>query len=403
MNRLSLQNTIPEQNNKQSVSVNASTAQLVNQDTTATNGTYKRSTKEQELFLQLLYNYPDGVISLIDKQYNFIYTGGELHKRLAANPAELIGNKMYPKFPENVRCVIQAQLEKVFAGGRISAFELHDLVKSEFYIMDAFPLRDSEDAIAYAGVVIRNISHLKKAEGELRISLKKERELSELKSRFITMASHEFSTPLTTVLSSVQLLKSYTKLDSHEKIDKHIERIVAAVNHLTDILNDFLRVGNMQEGNISCSPVLFNIKDHIATIIAEFKNEENRGQLISYKHSGKELVVLDPLLLKHITTNVLSNAIKFSTKKTTIEIKTKWINGRLVLSVKDHGIGIPPEYSKHLFEQFYRASNAMNIQGTGLGLHLVSKYVELMNGTIHYKSELEKGTEFVIGFRQNKD
>ncbi|MBY0482298.1 MAG: sensor histidine kinase [Chitinophagaceae bacterium] len=113
--------------------------------------------------------------------------------------------------------------------------------------------------------------------------------------------------------------------------------------------------------------------------------------------------MLDPLLLKHITTNVLSNAIKFSTKKTTIEIKTKWINGRLVLSVKDHGIGIPPEYSKHLFEQFYRASNAMNIQGTGLGLHLVSKYVELMNGTIHYKSELEKGTEFVIGFRQNKD
>lgn len=394
---------VQKQKNKHSDIANDSTLQLANQGISTKNKIHKVPSKEEKLFLQLLYNYPDGIVSLIDKQYNFIYTGGELHKRLAANPAELIGNKIYPKFPENVRRVIQSQLEKVFAGGRISAFELHDLIKSEFYIMDAFPLMDNDDEIAYAGVVIRDISHLKKAEEELKISLKKERELSELKSRFITMASHEFSTPLTTILSSVQLFKSYTKLNSHEKLDKHIERIVAAVNHLTDILNDFLRVGNMQEGNISCSPVLFNIKDYIAVIIAEFENEENRGQLISYKHSGKELVVLDPLLLKHIATNVLSNAIKFSTKKTTIEIKTRWINGRLVFSVKDHGIGIPPEYSKHLFEPFYRASNAMNIQGTGLGLHLVSKYVKLMNGTLHYTSELEKGTEFVIDFLQSKD
>lgn len=134
---------------------------------------------------------------------------------------------------------------------------------------------------------------------------------------------------------------------------------------------------------------------------AEFENDQNKEQHIFYKHSGKEIVVLDPILLKHITTNILSNAIKFSTKKPLVEIKTKWINGRLILVVKDYGIGIPPEYRKHLFEQFYRASNAINIQGTGLGLHLVSKYVDLMNGTMHYTSELEKGTQFVIGFRQD--
>jgi signal transduction histidine kinase len=149
--------------------------------------------------------------------------------------------------------------------------------------------------------------------------------------------------------------------------------------------------------------VTFNIKDHITTIVEEFKNDLTIEQPILYKHSGKELVVLDPLLLKHIITNLLSNAIKFSTTKTVVEIKTKWINGQLILSVKDHGIGIPPEYREHLFEQFYRASNAINIQGTGLGLHLVNKYVTLMNGTVHYKSELEKGTQFVISFRQNKD
>lgn len=403
MNRLSLQNTIPEQNNKQSVSINASTAQLANQDTTATNGTYKRSTKEQELFLQLLHNYPDGLISLIDKQYKFIYTGGQLHKRLSANPVELIGNKIYPKFPENVRKIIKTQLKKVFAGDRVSAFELPGLIKGEFHIMDAFPLKEKDDSIAYAGVMIRNISHLKIAEEELRISLKNERELGELKSRFVTMASHEFKTPLTTVLTSVQLLKNYNASDSQEKIDKHIARIISSVNHLTDILNDVLTVGKLQEGDILFSPVTFNIKDHIAMIVAEFENDQNKEQHIFYKHSGKALVVLDPVLLKHITTNILSNAIKFSTKKTLVEINTKWINGRVILSVRDYGIGIPPEYRKHLFEQFYRASNAIYIQGTGLGLHLVSKYVDLMNGTMQYTSELEKGTQFVISFRQDKD
>lgn len=394
---------LPVQKSKQTVNNNVGTVQLANNDISFTNRNHKISSKEQDLFLQLLHNYPDGVISLIDKQYHFIYTGGQLHKRLSANPLELIGNKLYPKFPESIRKLIKAQLTKVFAGERISAFELPGLIKGEFHIMDAFPIKELDDSIVYAGVIIRNISHLKIAEEELKIALKNERELGELKSRFITMASHEFRTPLTTVLSSAQLLKNYKAGDSQEKTDKHIARILASVNHLTDILNDFLTVGKIQQGDILFSPVTFNIKEHIAMIVAEFENNQNMEHHISYKHSGKELVVLDPILLKQITTNILSNAIKFSAKKTLVEIKTKWINGRVILSVKDFGIGIPPDYQKHLFKQFYRASNALNIQGTGLGLHLVSKYAALMNGTVHYESELEKGTQFVIGFRQDKE
>ena len=115
-------------------------------------------------------------------------------------------------------------------------------------------------------------------------------------------------------------------------------------------------------------------------------------------HTGGEQAFLDPVLLKHIIQNLLSNAIKFSAENSPVEVKTEWTKHRFVLSVKDHGIGIPQEYRKHLFERFYRASNALNIQGTGLGLHIVNKYVELMNGTIHYKSELQKGTQFVIIF-----
>lgn len=389
------------QKNNQSVNNESSSARLANLGTSFKNNNHKISTKEQGLFLQLLHNYPDGVISVIDKKYNFIYTGGQLHLRLSANPVELIGNKLYPKFPENIRKLIKAQLKKVFAGDRISAFELPGLIKGEFHIMDAFPLKENDDSIAYAGVIIRNISHLKIAEEELRISLRNEKELGELKSQFITMASHEFRTPLTTVLTSIQLIKNYPTGDV-QKRDKHIARILASVNHLTDILDDFVTVGKIQQGNVLFSSVTFNIKNHITTIIEEFNNDLNHEHHILYKHSGKELVVLDPLLLKHIITNLLSNAIKFFTNKLLVEIKTNWKNGKLILSVKDHGMGIPPEYRRHLFEQFYRASNAINIQGTGLGLHLVSKYVTLMNGTIHYKSVLEKGTQFVINFQQDK-
>ena len=360
--------------------------------------TTKQFSKEQELFLQLLRNYPDGVISIIDQKLNFIITGGELHKRLAVEPSALIGNEIYPKFPENIRKLIKAQLIKVFDGIKVTAFELPYIIKGEYYVMDAFPLKEKDGSIIHAGVIIRNITHLKSAEEELKKSLEKEKELSELKSRFITMASHEFRTPLSTVLTSVQLLKKYKLTGELDKIDKHIARIVFSVQVLDDILNDFLTVGKMQEGKLLSNPVQFDIKDQITMIIKELDNSCKEGQQICYKHSGNETILLDPLLFKPILTNILSNAIKFSPENSPLEVKTHWLNERLVLSVKDYGIGIPMEYRKHLFGQFYRASNATNIQGTGLGLYTVSKYVALMNGTICYTSKLEKGTEFIITF-----
>jgi hypothetical protein len=126
-----------------------------------TDKSIKGFSKEQKLFLQLLHNYPDGAISIIDINYNFIITGGELHKRLAADQSELIGNDIYPNFPEGIRKVIKTQLKKVFAGNNISTFELPHLIKGEFYVMDAFPLKEKDGSIIHAGVIIRNVYHLK--------------------------------------------------------------------------------------------------------------------------------------------------------------------------------------------------------------------------------------------------
>ncbi len=358
----------------------------------------KELSREQKLFLQLLHNYPDGALSIIDKKFNFVITGGALHKALSSNPFELIGNSIYPKLPENVRQVIKSQLKKVFKGEHISAFDLPKFMKNEFYIMDAFPVSEQDGTIVYAGVIIRNITFLKKAEEELKESLKKERELGEMKSRFITMASHEFRTPLSAVLTSVQLLKKYKATESEAKIDKHIGRIISSVQRLTDILDDFQTVGKIQEENILVCPVKLNIKEMINQFIDEFDHTKKEDYKIVYTHKGKESVELDPGLFKIILSNLLSNAMKFSDEGTQIKIITQWVKGHLQLSVEDAGIGIPADFRNYIFQRFYRASNALNIQGTGLGLHIVKKYVELMNGTIQYESKLGKGTSFILTF-----
>lgn len=361
-----------------------------------TNKRFNSLSKEQKLFFQLLHNYPDGAISIIDKDFNFAITGGELHKRLGADPSELIGHEIYPKFPASIRKEIKHQLKKVFAGKNISGFELPHIIEGDFFVMDAFPLKETDGSIVHAGVIIRNISSLKTAEAELNISLEKERELSEMKSRFITMASHEFRTPLSTVLTSVQLLHKYVAAGASEKVDKHIGRITNAVHLLNDILNDFLTVGKLQEGRLYVNPQNFDIAQCMEDIVNELSKDDKTQVRISYKHKGKAMVHLDPLVLKYIVVNLLSNAVKFSGKNTMVQLNSISEPGKLIVTIKDQGIGIPPEYEHHLFEQFYRASNATNIQGTGLGLHTVSKYVELMGGTISYTSELEVGTEFIV-------
>ena len=235
-------------------------------------------------------------------------------------------------------------------------------------------------------------------------ALDKEKELNELKSRFVSMASHEFRTPLSTVLSSAYLVSKYTGGEEQPQRDKHIQRIVSSVNMLTDILNDFLSVGKIEEGKIQVRFSEFNIKDFMHHLGAEMQPIFKKGQRPEYIHSGPETVKLDVALLKHIVMNLVSNAIKFSPENAIISIKTDVDNvGNIIMSVKDQGIGIPKADQDHLFERFFRGGNVTNIQGTGLGLHIVSKYAELMNGSISFKSKENEGTEFIINFEPIKE
>lgn len=250
----------------------------------------------------------------------------------------------------------------------------------------------------YLGIAM-DISERRKAETDLRLALEKEKELSELKSRFVSMASHEFRTPLSTVLSSAYLISKYTEKEEHPKREKHVQRIVSSVNMLTDILNDFLSVGKIEEGKIQVRYTHFDIEQHIQHIIQELSGLFKPGQTITYTHEGETAVTLDPGLLKHIVMNLLSNAIKFSPEDAVIRIGSTKSGSSLVLSITDQGLGISEEDQQHLFERFFRGANVTNIQGTGLGLHIVSKYSELMQGTITCDSALGSGTTFTITFQ----
>ncbi|WP_051189733.1 sensor histidine kinase [Daejeonella oryzae] len=274
---------------------------------------------------------------------------------------------------------------------------------------DSFPvsltitsIRDVTGEITgFMGIAI-DISKRIKAEEDLRESLEKEKELNELKSRFVSMASHEFRTPLSTVLSSAYLIEKYRVIEDQPQREKHLQRIISSVSMLTDILNDFLSVGKIEEGKIQVRITEFDIEQQLTLILSEIKHILKDRQKVQYVHEGSSLVFLDSSLLKHIVMNLISNASKFSPEDGAIEIKTIHNEQHIYLSVKDHGIGISKDDQKHLMERFFRGTNAGHIQGTGLGLHIISKYAELMNGAVQCISELEKGTEFVITFNTKK-
>lgn len=244
----------------------------------------------------------------------------------------------------------------------------------------------------------QQIKETEEVEMELRKSLEKEKDLNELKSRFVSLASHEFRTPLSTVLSSTYLLQKYRNTEDQPKRERHIERIASSVNMLTDILNDFLSLGKIEEGKITPKFSYFNVSENIDAVISEIKTIQKKGQQINYDHMGEDMVYLDSSLLKNIVMNLLSNAIKFSPEHSTIKIQTERTGTLLVLKVKDQGVGISKEDQQHLFERFFRGANVTAIQGTGLGLHIVQKYAELMDGKVECISEVDHGTEVIVRF-----
>lgn len=244
-------------------------------------------------------------------------------------------------------------------------------------------------------------AELKLAEKSVREALEAEKELNALKSRFVSMASHEFRTPLSTIMSSVDLIARYSDGPQRDKVERHVSKIRGKVRELTTMLNDFLSLDKLEQGMVRCTASELDVVHLCIELVEELRNLTKSGQEIIYNHEGTERNVMqDRQMLAHLLSNLVSNAIKYSPENKRIELTTSVANGVLQITVSDEGMGIPLEDQQHLFERFFRASNAFTVQGTGLGLNIVRKYLDLMGGTIHFTSEPGKGSVFTAQLPQ---
>ena len=349
----------------------------------------------QKLYREIARNFPDGMISVLNEDLNYLFVDGKALFEMGLSSESLIGTNIKDRLPEKIAYRIEAVLQRVF-NNKKESIEID--IDNQSYHISAVPLTDIHDRVNRILVVEENVTAQRKAEKRIKAALKKEMELNNLKSRFVSMASHEFRTPLSTVLSSATLIEKHIGEKMPPAL-KHIERIKSSVQNLTEILNDMLSLSKLEEGIIKIRSERVNIESICHEIVEDMQQQTKEGQLISYIHEGKtHQIESDPHILKNILHNLLSNAIKYSDEGSEITLQSGIDQKEFYLRVEDHGMGIPEEDQPYLFQRFFRAHNASNTEGTGLGLSIVKRYVELLNGKIEFRSEVGKGSEFSLKF-----
>lgn len=360
----------------------------------------KEVIESQKLYSIIAKNFPNGTISVFDKDLKYLFVEGLELQELNLNKDLLIGTSYLDKIQQEVRPQVEKELEEVFKG-KTKSFELDH--QSQVYRINAVPLTAEGGKIDKILLVEENITTQKLIEKNREDALQKERQLNEMKSRFVSMASHEFRTPLSTVLSSVSLIEKYIEKDDLEKTTKHTSRIKSAVAGLTEILNDFLSVDKLESNKSVVEAVDFNFADFAKEIIEEMTTICKPGQeiIINLPKDSDWNIHSDPRILKNVLYNLISNAIKYSPEGQQIIFNGIIEDNMLKFEVIDRGIGIPTEDQKELFGRFFRAKNVTNIKGTGLGLNIVKKYVEMLGGEIDFKSELNEGTTFFVNLPTN--
>jgi PAS domain S-box-containing protein len=362
--------------------------------------------KESQLLYQAIArNFPDGTINVFDKDLKYVFVEGMELFKYGVTSDVLVGTSYLERLPSEIRNEIKEKLLEVL-NGKNASFEVK--FRNNFYVMNAVALHSIEGKIDQILLVEQNVTAQKKAQEDMKVALDKEIRLNELKSRFVSMASHEFRTPLSTILTSTTLIDKYLSnnevnmISLREKSEKHVQRIKSSVGTLIGILDDFLSLDKLEQGIIETKPSLFNIKQFAEDTVDEIHTTLKDGQQINYTHKGNPAeVFIDQKMLKNVLINLLSNAGKYSPEKSVIEFTTSLDKNTLKITIADQGMGIPVADQAQLFERFFRASNATNIQGTGLGLNIVKRYVDIMKGTVNFISKEGKGTTFNIQIPTN--
>jgi len=346
-------------------------------------------------------HFPNGLIAVINNDFTIEYVEGEELDKLDLRNEIVSGMHIddISAFSETQKSRLKKDVRKTLDG-------VHNTFETEFrnntYTVNTTPLHIVGNGMK-ALLVYYNISQRKKYETKIWKALQKEQELNELKSSFITMASHEFRTPLSAILSSVNLIQKLDSPEYREKREKYFKIIKANVHNLVVILDDYLSFEKLNDKKEALKKKWIYPDLFITALIEQIRPSKKPGQTIRLiKDKTDRKVFTDPILLEHILVNLISNAIKYSPENSVITITVGIINDSFYYMIEDLGIGIPLAEQKNLFNKFFRAQNASYVQGTGLGLHIAKQYSELLGGTIGFKSEVNKGTKFTVQIPTNQ-
>jgi PAS domain S-box-containing protein len=378
---------------------------------------------ESEAAFRTLFEFATIGIVVVDQSGEIVMLNPNAEKLFGYTSGEVIGETVEFLIPERFRKRHSAHRDRYDSNPSPRemglGLELYGLRKGG----EEFPLEISLSNYELAGqnmtvAFVTDISERKRLEEreknyleelEFRVkertqqlteSLDREHELNEFKSRFVAMASHEFRIPLSTILTSSSLIEKYDRAEQFDKRQKHIERVKSSVKMMNDMLVDFLSLEKIENNTLKAVPERFMLQDLMNEVQEGVECDLRKGQNLIIESPEQAEMTIDPKLLKYILVNLIANAAKYSPENSSIRISCSVNADQIDLSVADQGIGIPRDEQDEIFTLFYRASNARSEKGSGLGLNLVKKYVELMKGKIWFVSEYGKGTIFHVQIPQ---
>lgn len=371
---------------------------IIVRDLTREEQPFREQIRLSEQKFRALAESSHDMIMQFDREHRHLYVNPIVKKFTGLDPELFIG-KTHEELgiTGELATLFREAIDHVFKTGETYRVKVPIRRTSMWLDWQVVPEFDPEGQVVTVMTSARDITELKKAEDEILKSLQKEKELGELKSRFISMTSHEFRTPMSTILSSAELLEQYADRLNAGKKEKLFGQIKNAISQMTQLLNDVLVIGKIEAGRMEFNPEWFDIKAFCRELMEELSASVGSRHRLHFNEPEEEVkVYLDKKLCRQIFGNLLSNAIKYSAQGSTVILDLKKNGDYLFFSVKDNGIGIPEGDRAQLFETFHRAANVGNISGTGLGMSIVKNALDMQKGRISFESVLGEGSTFYV-------
>ena len=358
----------------------------------------ERKLKEKEEQYKLVSENSGDVIGLQNSEGNFTFISPSCKMLLGYDEEELLGKNpeklLHEEEAAHVKSVIAHTIENKGRDVKVS-YRLKKKTGEWIWVESSLStVLDSKSNFVYLQSSTRDISERIQA-------MEKERHLSKLKSSFISMASHEFRTPLTTIQSSNELINMYLENSPEmgsNKIGKHVGRIRSELDRLNSLLKDIFTLGRLDVGKTKLNKDITSLMGIVKQVVLEHNSLASRDKrnLVIITEGVERQLALDSQLISHVLSNLIGNAFKYSEGKQAPELLVRYFDSSVEMEIKDYGIGIPDSDKKELFESFSRASNVGDISGTGLGLVIVRQFIEMHGGTVTFESKVNEGTTFKV-------